>query len=73
VAEWTDGELAEAENLARSVAADIIDLKIDRVESMNDSRASELSRICQDTVIDRNIPWLASWPGRGGEHQMTGR
>lgn len=72
VAEWTDGELVEAEHLARRVAAEILDLKIDRVESMNDPRSSELSRICQDTVIDRNIPWLASWPGRGGDHLATG-
>ena len=65
-ATWTDGELLEAEQIARAVAADIIDLKIDRVTAMNDDRYSELARICQDTVIDRNIPWLASWSGRGG-------
>ena len=64
-ATWTDTELLEAEQIARTVAADIIDLKIDRVTAMNDDRYSELARICQDSVIDRNIPWLASWPGRG--------
>jgi hypothetical protein len=71
LAEWTDAELMEAENLARSIAADIIDLKINQVASMNDQRASELGRICQDTVIDRNIPWLLSWPGRGGRHTVV--
>ena len=65
-ATWTDSELLQAEQIARTVAADIIDLKIDRVTAINDDRYSELARICQDPVIDRNIPWLASWPGRGG-------
>jgi ATP-dependent helicase/nuclease subunit B len=63
-ATWNDNELLDAEKLARTVAADIIDLKIDRVTPMNDQRYAELSRICQDPVIDRNIPWLQSWPGR---------
>jgi hypothetical protein len=31
---------------------------------MNDQRYSELARICQDPVIDRNIPWLEMWQGR---------
>ncbi len=65
-ATWTDEELLQAEQIARTIAADIIDLKIDRVTALNDDRASELGRICQDSVIDRNIPWLASWPGRSG-------
>ena len=64
-ATWTDAELLAAEQIARTVAADIIDLKIDRVTAINDDRYSELGRICQDSVIDRSIPWLASWPGRG--------
>ncbi len=68
LADWSDVELGEAEQLARGIAADIIDLKIDRVTAINDQRYSELGRICQDTVIDRNFPWLATWPGRGGDH-----
>lgn len=64
-ATWTDDELLQAEQIARTIAADIIDLKIDRVTSLNDDRYSELARICQDSVIDRNIPWLADWTGRG--------
>lgn len=72
MAEWSDAELQEAEQLARTVAADIIDLKIDRVATLNYQRTSDVGRVCQDSVIDRNIPWLESWPGRGGEHQATG-
>jgi RecB family exonuclease len=63
-ATWSDDELFTAETLARQVAADIIDLKIDRVTAMNDQRYSDLARICQDPVIDRNIPWLTTWSGR---------
>ena len=63
-ATWSDDELFTAETLARQVAADIIDLKIDRVTAMNDQRYSDLARICQDPVIDRNIPWLTTWGGR---------
>ncbi len=66
IAEWTDAELIDAEVRAREIAADIIDLKIRDVTAMDDLRYSEFSRICQDTVIDRNIPWLESWRGRGG-------
>ncbi len=33
IADWTDAELLDAENLARSIAADIIDLKINDVVS----------------------------------------
>lgn len=64
LADWTDEELCEAEDVARNVAADILDLKIARVAAMNDLRYSDVSRICQDTVIDRNIPWLTTWSGR---------
>ena len=64
IAEWTDAELLEAENIARHIAAEIIDLKITDVVPSGDGRSSEYSRICQDTVIDRNIPWLANWRGR---------
>ena len=64
IADWTDAELLDAENLARSIAADIIDLKITDVVPSGDRRSSEFSRICQDTVIDRGMPWLANWPGR---------
>ena len=68
IADWTDAELLDAENLARSIAADIIDLKITSVVPSGDRRSSEFSRICQDTVIDRAMPWLANWPGRTSSH-----
>ncbi len=64
IADWKEAELIEAENLARIIAADIIDLKITEVIPSGDRRSSEFSRICQDSVIDRNIPWLKSWSGR---------
>ena len=64
IADWTDAELLDAENLARTIAADIIDLKISDVVPMSDRRSSEFSRICQDTVIDRGMPWLPDWSGR---------
>lgn len=66
IAEWTDQELQEAEELAAIVAADLLDLKIVDVESGGDYGANELSGICQDSVIDRRIPWLAGWQGRQG-------
>jgi len=69
LAEWPDSELHEAEARAREIAADIIDLKMDDVPAMDDRRYSEFSRICQDTVIDRNMPWLESWPGRRTEKE----
>jgi len=64
LADWSDAELLEAENLARIIAADIIDLKITDVVPSGDRRSSEFSRICQDTVIDRGMPWLPNWSGR---------
>lgn len=63
-AEWSDSDLLEAETLARTIAAEILDLKITDVPRLNDLRYAESSRICQDTVIDRNIPWLSDWRGR---------
>ena len=64
IAKWTDIDLDSAETTAREVAAHIIDLRIDRVEPGQPRRSTEFARVCQDTVIDRNIPWLADWPGR---------
>ncbi len=58
MANWTDGELDDAENRAREIAAEIIDLRIDRVDAGDAAMPSDYSRICQETVIDRNIPWL---------------
>lgn len=67
IADWSRDDLSSAEAKAREVAADIIDLKIDRVATGTQNRAVEFSRICQDSVIDRNIPWLADWQGRDGQ------
>ena len=64
IADWSDSDLLEAETLARTIAADILDLKITDVPRLNDLRYAESSRICQDTVIDRHIPWLSDWRGR---------
>lgn len=65
IAKWTEADLDSAETTARDVARQILDLKIDRVEPGQDRRSTEFARVCQDSVIDRNIPWLADWPGRG--------
>lgn len=64
IAKWTDSDLKAAEDVARRVAADIIDLKIDRVAPGQEFRNTEFARVCQDSVLDRNIPWLDEWTGR---------
>jgi ATP-dependent helicase/nuclease subunit B len=64
MAEWTSEELQDAESLAREVAAEIIDLRISRLDLTQFQKGSPMSRLCQDSVIDRNIPWLADWEGR---------
>jgi len=65
LAAWTEQELEQAEQLAAVVAADLLDLKIVSVDSEGDYGETELSGICQDSVIDRSVPWLAGWQGRG--------
>lgn len=64
MAEWTSEELQDAESLAREVAAEIIDMRISRLDLTQFQKGSPISRLCQDSVIDRNIPWLADWEGR---------
>lgn len=64
IAKWEHADLESAEIKAREVAADILDLKIDRVAPGDPQRPNELSRICQDTVIDRQMPWLTGFKGR---------
>lgn len=64
IADWDRADLESAEQRTREVAAEILDLKIDRVATGDPQRPNEFSRLCQDTVIDRNIPWLADWTGR---------
>lgn len=64
MADWTAADLKDAEETARRVAADILDLKISTVAKGDAHRQTEFSRLTQDTVIDRNIPWLESWSGR---------
>lgn len=66
IAKWTDADLASAEETAKQIAARIIDLQIERVEPGRENRATEFARVCQDSVIDRNVPWLAGWSGRPG-------
>ncbi|HIK93859.1 MAG TPA: PD-(D/E)XK nuclease family protein [Planctomycetes bacterium] len=67
IAKWSDAELETAEETAREVAANIMDLRIDQVTPGQERRATEFARVCQDSVIDRNIPWLDEWLGRAGE------
>lgn len=64
IARWNQAQLDSAEQTAQQVAADIIDLKIDRVALGKEHRFTEFSRVCQDSVIDRSLPWLESWEGR---------
>lgn len=70
IAEWSDSQLEQAEQLARQLAADIYDLRIDNVSPMAD-RFREFSRLCQDTVIDRQVPWLPTWRGRQGSESAV--
>lgn len=67
MAEWTDADLDAAEEMARGTASEILDLKIQSIESLNDLRYADLSRICMDSVVDRTPDWLSSWGGRSGE------
>lgn len=63
-ADWTETELDAAEQLARELAAQILDLQIETVPVLGDQRWSDLAWICQETVIDRAIPWAGNWHGR---------
>ena len=67
MANWSAIDLKQAEETAQQVAADILDLRIATLPKGDAHRKTEFSRLCQDTVIDRNIPWLESWTGRSGE------
>ncbi len=69
IAQWSNEDLAEAEEVAAKVAASILDLKIDQVAPGQDHFATEYARVCQDTVIDRSIPWLKTWQGRSAGKQ----
>lgn len=64
MADWTDGDLDAAEEMARGTASDILNLKIPSIDALNDLRYAELSRICMDSVVDRTPHWLRSWRGR---------
>lgn len=64
IADWTPEELNGAEEKAKQLAAQIVDLQIDRLQPVNGMYQDDLTRICQDSVIDRHIPWLADWSGR---------
>ena len=72
MADWTAADLKQAEETAQQVAADILDLRIATLPKGDAHRKTEFSRLCQDTVMDRSIPWLETWvgrtePGRTGE------
>lgn len=64
IADWELADLESAEQRAREVAAEILDLRIDRVAPGDAHRGDAMSRLCQESVIDRRIPWLTNWPGR---------
>ena len=64
MADWSDADLDAAEEFARVTAADILDLRMDRIDSLTDLRYSDLSRICLDTVADRVPDWISEWSGR---------
>ena len=57
IANWSDDDLESALETARHVAACILDLRIDSL-AREDPERSEVSRICQDTVVNPRIPWL---------------
>lgn len=69
LAEWDAADLADADEKARQVAADILDLRIDRVSVLKGRPGDDLAGLCQDTVVDRRIPWLEGWPGRAVSSQ----
>lgn len=60
-ADWEEPELLAAETRAREIAAEILDRRIPGVPADTSEHPSELYRICQDTVIDRVIPWAATY------------
>jgi ATP-dependent helicase/nuclease subunit B len=64
IADWSDDDLESAEAEARRIAADIIDLRIDRIAPGEEFRFAEFARICQDTVVNPSVPWLSTWSGR---------
>ncbi|MFM7056696.1 MAG: PD-(D/E)XK nuclease family protein, partial [Planctomycetota bacterium] len=70
-AEWDETDLQNAETLARSLAADILDRRITEVRIDTAERTPELYRICQDTVIDRSLPWLPTAPADAHEFTQT--
>ncbi|MCR9201816.1 MAG: PD-(D/E)XK nuclease family protein [Planctomycetaceae bacterium] len=64
IADWSQEDLKSAEETARQVAADICDLKIDRIAAARERRYTEFARVCQDTVIESGSPWLGEFSGR---------
>jgi len=66
IARWTPEELEAADEKAREVAAQILDLEVGFVRSSAGTFADDFSRICQDTVVDRAMPWIGEWTGRSG-------
>ena len=64
LATWDAEQIESAIQAARQTAADILDMTIETVTPPAGNRSDEFSRICQDTVVDRRIPWLDDWTGR---------
>jgi hypothetical protein len=59
-AEWTEEELHEADRLAAHTATRMIDMQIPGLDPEAGDAESAISRICQDTVIDRRTDWAKS-------------
>ncbi len=64
IADWTPEDLATADETARQVAADILDMRIEAIKPAATRMNDDLTRICQDTVVDAQTPWLSAWSGR---------
>ena len=64
IADWTREDLATADETAGQVAADILDLRIEAIKPATSGMHDDLTRICQDTVVDVQAPWLSTWSGR---------
>ena len=64
MAAWSPEDLATADARAQQVAADILDMRINDTPPAAGKLKDDLARICRDTVVDRQIPWLSTWSGR---------
>lgn len=64
MANWSEEQLQSAWQTAREIAAQILDLEFTAIRSTTGTMNDDYSRVCQDTVVGRQLPWLSHWPGR---------